>query len=126
RRVRLLYVGDATLARECLGRPGGSIEVVEAAPETLVHPQLEDATGHPAFDAVLIEHGCFNVDAPTILSKLSALRIRIPAIVVAEWDEALAARTLSLGASDYVAKSRASLRAVYFRLHRLIAAPGQL
>ena len=32
RRFRLLYVGDAALARECLGRPGGSIEVVEAVP----------------------------------------------------------------------------------------------
>jgi len=122
RRVRLLYVGDATLARECLGRPGGSIEVLEAADRTLTHLPLEEGTRRPAFDVVLIEHGHSGVDAPAILSKLSALGVRVPAIVVAEWDEALAARALSLGASDYVIKSRASLRAVYFRLHRLIAA----
>src|SRR4029077_21278508 len=32
RRLRLLYLGDAALARECLGKPGASIEVVEAVP----------------------------------------------------------------------------------------------
>jgi hypothetical protein len=129
RRVQLLYVGDATLARECLGRPGGSIEVVDAAPGndgTFTDFPVHAGTGRPTFDAILIEHGHAGVDAPTILASLSARSIRVPAIVVAEWDEALAARALSLGASDYVIKSRGSLRAVYFRLHRLIAHGAQL
>ena len=128
RRVQLLYVGDATLARECLGRPGGSIEVVEAvagSDGTFTHLPIDTATGRPAFDAVLIEHGYPGVDAPTILANVSSSSIRVPAVVVAEWDEALAARALSLGASDYVIKSRASFRAVYFRLHRLIAESAQ-
>ena len=128
RRVQLLYVGDATLARECLGRPGGSIEVVEAvagSDGTFTHLPIDTATARLAFDAVLIEHGYPGVDAPTILANASSSSIRVPAVVVAEWDEALAARALSLGASDYVIKSRASFRAVYFRLHRLIAESAQ-
>ena len=115
RRLRLLYVGDAALARECLGRPGGSIEVVAAdLPYDLSAPA-------PTVDLLFIEHGATGSDALAILERLAAHDAPIPVIFVADWDETLAVRALQLGASDYVVKSRASFRAVYFRLHRLIA-----
>jgi len=110
RRIRLLYIGDAALARECLGRAGGSIEVVTS--------RLEDT---PSYDILLIEHGHPGVDALAMLQDIRDRNIQTPVIVVADWDEQLAAQALRLGASDYVVKNRASFRAVYFRLHRLIA-----
>jgi PAS domain S-box-containing protein len=125
RRLRLLYVGEAALARECLGRPGGSIEVVEAVPEsgrkfdTLpidVRPE-----GPPPFEIVLIEHGYPGVETLAILKDAAARNLHVPVVIVAEWDEELAVQTLKLGAIDYVVKSKASFRAVYFRLNRLIA-----
>ncbi len=121
RRLRLLYVGDAALARECLGRPGGSIEVLDTT-------QLSDGAFAPIspggslpFDILLVEHGHPGVDALAILTNLTSRRLHVPVVIVAEWDEDLAVAVLKLGASDYVARSRASLRAVYFRLHRLMA-----
>ena len=119
RRIQLLYVGDATLAHECFGRPGASIEVTAALPaiDGLVSPVQGD--GEP-YDILLIEHGHPGVNALAILEHLRALRVQVPTIVVADWDEALAAHALRLGASDYVVKNRASFRAVYFRVHRLI------
>ena len=121
RRLRLLYVGDAALARECLGRPGGSIEVLDTT-------QLSDGAFAPIspggslpFDILLVEHGHPGVDALAILTNLTSRRLHVPVVIVAEWDEDLAVAVLKLGASDYVARSRASLRAVYFRIHRLMA-----
>jgi len=119
-RLQLLYVGDAELARQCLGRPGGSIHVVEALPSTAGFPPVPADRPLP-FDILLIEHGHSGSDALAILKRLGSIVRHIPVIVVAEWDEELAAAALTLGASDYVSKSRASFRAVYFRLHRLRA-----
>jgi len=120
RRIQLLYVGDATLARECFGSPGASIEVTAALPgiDGLVNPVRDD--GQP-YDILLLEHGYPGVNALAILGHLRPRAIEIPTIVVADWDETLAAHALKLGASDYVVKNRASFRAVYFRVHRLIA-----
>src|SRR5690242_3507498 len=120
-RFRLLYLGDATLARECLGRPGGSIEVHEARPtlDGTFSPVPTD--GSLPFDILLIEHGHPGVDPLAILRDLSSRAHHVPVVIVAEWNENLAVEALRLGASDYVVKSRASFRAVYFRLHRLIA-----
>jgi hypothetical protein len=120
-RFRLLYVGDATLARECLGRPGGSIDVLEAATLSAGIFSAIPADRSLPFDVLLIEHGHPGVDPLAILGDLSSRKLHVPVVIVAEWDEALAVAALRLGASDYVARSRASFRAVYFRLHRLIA-----
>lgn len=122
RRLRLLYVGDAALALECLGRPGGSIEVIPAAPGTSRAPlPLELRPGGPSFDVLFIEHAHPGVDTLAILSGLAAVARHVPAVIVADWDEQLAVAALRLGASDYVTKSTASFRAVYFRLNRLTA-----
>jgi PAS domain S-box-containing protein len=124
RRIQLLYVGDPTLARECFGRSSGSIEVTATAlgpdgrlnlPARVVDPE------NIAFDVLLVEHGASGVDALAILQDVAARTLNIPTVVVAEWDEALAADALRYGASDYVLRTRASFRALYFRLHRLIA-----
>jgi PAS domain S-box-containing protein len=120
RRIQLLYVGDASLAWECFGRRGASIEVTAAPPEAdrPINPIRLD--GEP-YDILLIEHGDAGVNALATLEQLRARNLHVPAIVVADWDEELAAHALRLGASDYVTKNRASFRALYFRLHRLIA-----
>jgi PAS domain S-box-containing protein len=125
RRVRLLYVGDAALARECLGRPGGSIEVVGAVPGVngKFDPLPADVRpGVPLpFEIVLIEHGHPGVETLAILKDVGSRKLHVPVVIVADWDEELAVLALKLGASDYVVKSKASFRAVYFRLNRLIA-----
>jgi PAS domain S-box-containing protein len=123
RRIRLLYIGDAALARECLGRPGGSIEFAESTggDGTFSPARCDGASNDPlAYDILLIEHGHAGVDALAILQDVRDRSIHTPVIIVADWDERLAAQALGLGASDYVGKNRASFRAVYFRLHRLI------
>src|SRR6185436_8610343 len=115
----------AALARECLGRPGGSIEVVHAVPDPsgTFNPVPPDAVlrGSLPFDILLIEHGHPGVDTLAILRDLAARQLHLPVVIVAEWDEDLAVAALTLGASDYVVKSRPSFRAVYFRLRRLVA-----
>jgi DNA-binding NarL/FixJ family response regulator len=125
RRLRILYVGDAALARECLGRPGGSIDLVAADPRpdgTIDYVVREDRSGTTrVFDLLFIEQPCPGVETVAILKDLAARNLHLPVVIVADWDEDLAVRALELGASDYVLKSRASFRAVYFRLHRLIA-----
>jgi PAS domain S-box-containing protein len=123
RRLRLLYLGDDSLARECLGRPGGSIEVIaDSDPDDRIESALLDGalTTAPC-DLLLIEHGRPGVDTLAVLRGVAARYPGLPVVIVADWDEQLAVRALQLGASDYVLKSRASFRAVYFRLHRLIA-----
>ena len=120
-RVRLLYIGEGELARQCLGRPGGSIEVLESNP-SLGEVFTAAATDGPLrFDILLIEHGHAGTDALAILRDLGTRKDRVPVVIVADWDENLAAAALALGASDYVAKSRVAFRAIYFRLHRLMA-----
>jgi PAS domain S-box-containing protein len=126
RRLRLLYLGDDSLARECLGRPGGSIEVIaDSDPDDRIESALLDGalTTAPC-DLLLIEHGRPGVDTLAVLRGVAARYPGLPVVIVADWDEQLAVRALQLGASDYVLKSRASFRAVYFRLHRLIAQSG--
>jgi PAS domain S-box-containing protein len=129
RRLRLLYLGDHTLARECLGRPGGSIEVIAPDPGpdgTIESAFLDVAPTTALFDLLFIEHGRPGVDTLAVLRHVTARHPRLPVVIVADWDEQLAVRALQLGASDYVLKSRASFRAVYFRLHRLIAQSASL
>lgn len=124
RRIQLLYVGDPALARECFGRSSGAIEVTATAPGPdgrLNLPSRVVDTDSVAFDVLLVEHGTSGVDALAILQDVSVRALNIPTVVVAEWDEALAADALRYGASDYVVRTRASFRALYFRLHRLIA-----
>jgi PAS domain S-box-containing protein len=124
RRIQLLYVGDPTLARECFGRSGGSIEVTVATPRPDGRLNLA-AVGvdvdEVRFDVLLVEHGTGGVDALAILQDVAARALHLPTVVVAEWNEALAADALRHGASDYVVRTRPSFRALYFRLHRLIA-----
>jgi len=119
--VRLLYIGEGELARQCLGRPGGSIEVLESNPSLGEVFPAGAAGGAIPFDILLIEHGHAGTDALAILRDLGTRKDRVPVVIVAEWDENLAAAALALGASDYVAKSRVAFRAIYFRLHRLMA-----
>src|SRR5258706_3651017 len=117
--LRILYVGDATLARQCLGR---SIEVVGVVGATFDPLQMDDRSGvRPPFDVLFIEHGYPGVETLAILESLAARKLRVPVVIVAEWDETLAVLALRLGAADYIVKSKASFRAVYFRLNRLIA-----
>jgi PAS domain S-box-containing protein len=125
RRLRLLYLGDAALARECLGRPGASIEVIGAVPGLSRNFDPLPAGGRPGgalpFDILLIEHGYPGVETLAILRDIAARELHLPSVIVAEWDEELAALALELGAVDYIVKSKASFRAVLFRLKRLIA-----
>src|SRR5215470_5082895 len=97
-RVRLLYIGEAELARQCLGRPGGSIEVLEAAPATAGTWAAVPADGSLPFDILLIEHGHSGIDALAILRDLNSRKLHAPVVIVAEWDEHLAAAALALGA----------------------------
>ncbi len=124
RRIQLLYLGDPTLARECFGRSSGAIEVTATGPGPDGRLNLPARVVDPdnvVFDVLLVEHGARGVDALAILQDVAARALNIPTVVVAEWDEALAADALRYGASDYVLRTRASFRALYFRLHRLIA-----
>src|SRR6478672_9467381 len=73
RRIQLLYVGDPTLARECFGRPGGSIEVTSTVPGPdgrLNLPSHAADTDNVAFDVLLVEHGASGVDALAILQDV--------------------------------------------------------
>jgi hypothetical protein len=121
-RRRVLYVGDAALARECLARPGGSIDVIEAemGPNGTFEVLPPDARPL-AFDILLIEHGYPGVETLPILKEIIARKLQVPVVIVAEWVEDLAVLTAKLGVVDYVVKSKASFRAFVFRLNRLLA-----
>src|SRR5262245_10891007 len=97
RRIQLLYVGDDALARECFGRPGASIEVTHRVPEVDRPLNLIRPDGQP-YDILLVEHGHPGVSALAILEQLRARNLQVPVILVAEWDEELAAHALRLGA----------------------------
>jgi hypothetical protein len=125
RRLRMLYVGDAALAKESLGGPGASIDVFEAVPGTIavagVLPADFRPGGAPPFDIALIEHGHPGADSLAILKDVATRMPGVPAVLVADWNEDLAVQALKLGAADYVVKSKASLRATLFRLKRLLS-----
>ena len=61
-------------------------------------------TGHPG------------VDAFAILKDVAHRRLRVPVILVVEWDEKLAIPAFKLGAVDYVVKAADSFRALFFKL----------
>ncbi len=116
--LRLLYVGDATLARKYLENPHWSIAITEAIPEadgTLPALSL-------AFDVVLVEYDHPGVDAFAILKDIAGRRLHIPVILVVEWDEKAAIPAFKLGAVDYVVKAADSFRALFFKLDRVPAA----
>ena len=113
--LRLLYVGDAALARRCLENPRWSIEMTAIVPES---------TGAFAalplpFDIVLVEYGHPGVDAFAILKDAADRRPQVPVILVVEWDEKVAIPAFKLGARDYVVKAADSFRALFFKLDRM-------
>ena len=113
--LRLLYVGDATLARKYLENPHWSIAITEAIPEadgTLPALSL-------AFDVVLVEYDHPGMDAFAILKDIAGRRLHIPVILVVEWDEKAAIPAFKLGAVDYVVKAADSFRALFFKLDRV-------
>ena len=120
--LRLLYIGDASFARECLNL-GCSIEITEAVTgsnSTLQPiPSEFPAAGLPlAFDVLFIEHDHPGVDSFAILKDVAARRPHVPVIFVAGRDEELAVPALKLGATDYVVKTENSFRALFLRLER--------
>jgi CheY-like chemotaxis protein len=121
--VRLLYVGDATLAQQCLESRPRSIELIEAArgPEgafQIIPPGVPAGEPLP-FDVVLVEHDHAGVDAFAILKELAARHV--PVIVVVEWDEKLALPAFKLGAADCVVKAADAFQALLFKLERRTA-----
>ncbi|PWT84882.1 MAG: hypothetical protein C5B57_04030, partial [Blastocatellia bacterium] len=126
--VRLLYAGDSTLARECVGQFGRSIAISEAtrAVDGTFDPIPASATATPSsmpFDVLLVEHDHPDVDAFAILKAVEARTLRVPVIFVVEWDEALALPALKLGATDVIVKTEEAFSALFFKLERGPAGP---
>jgi len=98
--LRLFYLGDAALARESLGRPGGAIEVIEALPPagtTFHHAPVDLPPGATCpFDLLVIEHGHPGVDTLAILQDVVGRALHVPVVVVADWDDELAVQALKL------------------------------
>ncbi len=112
--MRLLYVGDAALARRCVEHLQKSIEITAVVPESSgAFPALP-----LSFDIVLVEYGHPGVDAFAILKDIAHRRLLVPVILVVEWDEKLAIPAFKLGAVDYVVKAADSFRALFFKLDR--------
>ena len=112
--MRLLYVGDAALARRCVEHLQKSIEITAVVPESSgAFPALP-----LSFDIVLVEYGHPGVDAFAILKDVAHRRPQVPVILVVEWDEKLAIPAFKLGAVDYVVKAADSFRALFFKLDR--------
>ena len=126
---QFVYVGDASLARECFAG-SRSIEVIAMAPasnETLDRLPTDIRTGGPLVpDVLFIEHGSPGVDAHAILKDIAGRQLHALVVIVADWDDGFAARSFTLGADDYVVKSKASFRAVAFRMGRLLAHSAHL
>ncbi len=121
--TRILYVGNAAFARECLVHPGSPFEITETVPVSNkafepVPKEIQGTTGLP-FDVLLIEHGYPGVDTFAILRDVTTRKLQVPVVLVVEWDEDLIIPALKLGATDYVARTKASFQALSFRLHRL-------
>ncbi len=118
--LRLLYVGDATLARKCLESFQLSIEITEAMPAS----NGPVPAVPPGFDVVLVEHDHPGLDAFKILKDIADRQPHVRTVLVVEWDEKLAIPALKLGATDYVVKAADSFRALFFKLDRLRAVPA--
>ena len=119
--LRLLYVGDSTLARQCFENRGLPIEIVEAVarPNGAFQPiSPEFLTGPLAFDVMLVEHDHPGVDAFAIIKDVADRNLPLSVILVVEWDEKLAVPAFKLGASDCVVKASDAFRALLFKLER--------
>ncbi len=121
--LRLMYVGDAALAQQCLESRAGSIEIIEATPgpngRLQPVPQSFPGSGSkPPFDILLVEHDHPGVDAFGILKDIADRGLPVPVILVVEWDEKLAVPAFKLGAMDCVVKSADVLRALFVKLDR--------
>ena len=129
RPFQFAYVGDAELARECFAR-SRSVEIIDAAPGsniTLDRLPIDARSGEPLSpDILFIEHGYPGVDTHAILRDIAARHKSLHVVIVASWDEEFAKQSFTLGAADYVTKSNASLRAVAFRMGRLMAQAAHL
>ena len=117
--LRLLYVGDATLARKCLESFQLSIEITEAMPASSGPVPAVP----PGFDVVLVEHDHPGLDAFKILKDIADRQPHVRTVLVVEWDEKLAIPALKLGAMDYVVKAADSFRALFVKLDRIRAVP---
>ena len=118
--LRLLYVGDATLARKCLESFQLSIDITEAMPAS----NGPVPAVPPGFDVVLVEHDHPGLDAFKILKDIADRQPHVRTVLVVEWDEKLAIPALKLGATDYVVKAADSFRALFFKLDRIRAVPA--
>ncbi len=119
--LRLLYVGDAALARECLESDRCPIEITEAVPDAngrFWPIPFESASAEKPFpfDVLLIEHDHPGVDAFAILKHVVVRQLPVPVIFVVERDEQLFIPALKLRAADYVVKARDAFRALLVRL----------
>ena len=128
--LRILYAGDAALARQSLAHPAWSIGIAEAVltPDEPFQPIPADfpETGEPLpFDILFVEHDHPEVDAFSVLKHIADRGLQVPVIVVVEWDDALGLPALKLGAVDCVVKSAETFRALTYRLDRLFAAQAQ-
>jgi PAS domain S-box-containing protein len=128
--LRLLYVGDARLARLCFETPPGSVEITEAGREPNgtfqpIPPEFP-ASGLPLpFDVLFVEHDHPGVDAIAILRDIADRGLHVPVILVVEWDEKIAVPALKLGAVDHVVKSVDSFRALRVKLDRGLAGSAE-
>src|SRR5262245_1515400 len=121
--LRLLYVGDATLARACLDGARGAIEITEVIPGANGHlrpavPESSTAGKPLPFDVLMVEHGHPEVNTFAILKEVVDHQLPVPVIFVVDWDEELAIPALRLGATDYVVKTKDAFRALIVRLDR--------
>jgi PAS domain S-box-containing protein len=120
--LRLLYVGDAALARRCLENSAWSIEISEAERTSSGKfqpiPPASAAARDLPFDVLLVEHDHPAVDAFTILKEIASRSLNVRVILVVEWDEKLAVPAMKLGASDCVVKAADTFRALFFKLDR--------
>jgi hypothetical protein len=116
---RILYIGEAALARECFIRPGVHVTQSSPAPGRKFDPFSEARPDVPLpFDTVLIEHAYPGVDAFGILKDIAARKLDVQAVIVADWNEEYAALSMKRGAIDYIAKTRPSFRGFFLRLVR--------
>ena len=121
--LRVLYVGDATLARACLDGARCAIEITEVVPGVNGHfrpvvPESGTAGKTLPFDVLMVEHDHPEVNTFAILKEVVDHQLPVPVIFVVEWDEELAIPALRLGATDYVVKTKDAFRALIVRLDR--------
>ena len=119
--LRILYVGDSALARQCFENRAWPVEIVEAVarPNGTYQPiSPEFLTGQLPFDVLLVEHDHPGVDAFAIIKDVADRNLPLAVILVVEWDEKLAVPAFKLGASDCVVKASDAFRALLFKLER--------